>query len=77
MNLVSTKGLKAVSAAQKGGEPDKQTDTEKLERAYLNLLNKLAKSLDGAQRKVDFGVSKKILGDMEVQWALWEAATGL
>ena len=49
---VSTKGLKAVSAAQKGGEPDKKTDAEKIERNYLNLLNKLATSLDGTKRKV-------------------------
>jgi hypothetical protein len=27
-------------------------EAEKIERNYLNLLNKLAKSLDGAQRKV-------------------------
>jgi hypothetical protein len=76
MNLVSTRGLKAISAAQKGGQPDKVVDeAEKIERTYLNLLNKLAKSLDGTQRKVDFSISRKILDSMEVEWTKWEAAT--
>ena len=38
---VGDAGLKAISAAQKGGEPDKKSDTERLERAYLNSLNKV------------------------------------
>lgn len=58
------------------GEPDKQTDTEKIERTFLNLLNKLAKKLDGAGgRKVDFEASKEVLKSMEAEWAKWEAAT--
>ena len=36
-----------------GGEPDKIVDeAEKIERTYLNLLNKLSASLNGNQRKV-------------------------
>eukprot|EP00291_Cryptomonas_curvata_P020659 CAMPEP_0172162124 /NCGR_PEP_ID=MMETSP1050-20130122/6495_1 /TAXON_ID=233186 /ORGANISM="Cryptomonas curvata, Strain CCAP979/52" /LENGTH=249 /DNA_ID=CAMNT_0012832075 /DNA_START=6 /DNA_END=753 /DNA_ORIENTATION=+ len=62
MNAVSTRGSRAVSAAQRGGEPESAaTATELAEKAFLKRLNQLAVLLDGSQGPVAYPKARLVL----------------
>ncbi len=50
-----------MSAAQRGGEPDKAlSKTELAEKTYLSSLNKLAVALDGEKKAVNWVLVNKV-----------------
>lgn len=74
MNEVSTKGARAVSAAQRGGDPEKKkSEVEKAEKEFLMSVNRLAVALDGERSKVDFGKAEKAALKVEQDWGKWLA----
>eukprot|EP00287_Rhodomonas_sp_CCMP768_P008998 CAMPEP_0196719488 /NCGR_PEP_ID=MMETSP1091-20130531/2443_1 /TAXON_ID=302021 /ORGANISM="Rhodomonas sp., Strain CCMP768" /LENGTH=265 /DNA_ID=CAMNT_0042060447 /DNA_START=12 /DNA_END=809 /DNA_ORIENTATION=+ len=74
MNEASTKGARAVSAAQRGGDPEKsKTEVEKAEKDFLMSVNRLAVGLDGERTRVDFGKVVKVAQKAEDDWQRWLA----
>ena len=67
-------GTRAVSAAQKGGEPEKaKTEVEKAEKEFLMSVNRLGVGLDGDRARVDWGRVQKLATKVEQDWAKWLA----
>uniref|UniRef100_A0A7S0Z5E1 Uncharacterized protein n=1 Tax=Hemiselmis tepida TaxID=464990 RepID=A0A7S0Z5E1_9CRYP len=73
MYPVSTKGLRAVSAAVKGGEPDKPaTKSELAEKTFLGTMNKLAVALNGEKAGgTDWVRAGKAFSKAEEDWQKW------
>eukprot|EP00282_Hemiselmis_andersenii_P012358 CAMPEP_0114149880 /NCGR_PEP_ID=MMETSP0043_2-20121206/22404_1 /TAXON_ID=464988 /ORGANISM="Hemiselmis andersenii, Strain CCMP644" /LENGTH=200 /DNA_ID=CAMNT_0001244571 /DNA_START=200 /DNA_END=802 /DNA_ORIENTATION=- len=73
MYPVSTKGLRAVSAAVKGGEPDKPaTKAELAEKTFLATMNKLAVALNGEKPGgPDWVRAGKAFDKAEEDWKKW------
>ncbi|KAJ1475484.1 hypothetical protein T484DRAFT_3172864 [Baffinella frigidus] len=79
MNVVSTRGKRAVSAAQRGGDPEKALDKIELsEKKFLKEVNALAVICDGespVNRKTPGGINYRKAGDALVKaekaWAAW------